>query len=105
MVRLLFSDKSGSENRSVLGSVNINLDEHARQDQVARISRATVAKAMTRLAGRGDIYITGTPPYIIIYTVMIVGGVTSVCRGCINITKLATPWLTRKIYALPLGQH
>ena len=27
-----------------LGSVNINLDEHARQDQMARISGATVAE-------------------------------------------------------------
>ena len=41
MVRLLFSDKSGSENGSELGSVNINLDQHARQDQMARVARAT----------------------------------------------------------------
>ena len=26
---------------------NINLEQHARQDQVARVSRATVAEAMT----------------------------------------------------------
>jgi hypothetical protein len=41
----------GSERVGESGFGNINLEQHARQDQVARVSRATVAEATTGAVG------------------------------------------------------
>jgi hypothetical protein len=41
----------GSEGGNGSGLGNINLEQHTRQDQMARVSRATVAEAMTEDSG------------------------------------------------------
>jgi hypothetical protein len=42
------------------GFGNINLEQYARQDQIARVSRATVAEATTGVVGMGNEHATGT---------------------------------------------